>query len=170
VVSGQLHVPAALPRGKSPPPPPDIHWIGSWVDRRAGLDDVEKRKFLILPGFELRPLGLVEPVSSRYTEYAIQASHLPVLRETILQQITHFVLILNQCSLLASVPVLCRGRWLVSFLCLTDRHFYPACFHTGSGAFERVPVFQLDCKYTQPLLNNLFADKHVPTEMIGAQQ
>jgi hypothetical protein len=25
---------------------------------RAGLDDVEKRKFLILPGLELRPLGL----------------------------------------------------------------------------------------------------------------
>jgi hypothetical protein len=27
------------------------------VDLRAGLDDVEKRKFLILPGLELRPLG-----------------------------------------------------------------------------------------------------------------
>jgi hypothetical protein len=28
------------------------HWIGGWVDPRAGLDDVEKRKFLTLPGFE----------------------------------------------------------------------------------------------------------------------
>jgi hypothetical protein len=27
------------------------------VDPRAGLDDLEKRKFLTLPGFELRPLG-----------------------------------------------------------------------------------------------------------------
>jgi hypothetical protein len=27
------------------------------VDPRAGLDDMEKRKFLILPGLELRPLG-----------------------------------------------------------------------------------------------------------------
>jgi hypothetical protein len=27
------------------------------VDPRAGLDDVEKRKFLILQGLELRPLG-----------------------------------------------------------------------------------------------------------------
>jgi hypothetical protein len=26
------------------------------VDPRAGLDDVEKRKFLTLPGLELRPL------------------------------------------------------------------------------------------------------------------
>jgi hypothetical protein len=27
------------------------------VDLRAGLDDLEKRKFLTLPGHELRPLG-----------------------------------------------------------------------------------------------------------------
>jgi hypothetical protein len=27
------------------------------VDPRTGLDDVEKRKFLTLPGLELRPLG-----------------------------------------------------------------------------------------------------------------
>jgi hypothetical protein len=33
------------------------HCIGSWVDPRASLDDVEKRKFLILPAFELLPLG-----------------------------------------------------------------------------------------------------------------
>jgi hypothetical protein len=33
------------------------HWIGSWVNPRAGLDDVEKRKFLTLPGLELRHLG-----------------------------------------------------------------------------------------------------------------
>jgi hypothetical protein len=29
---------------------PNTHWIGGWVDRRAGLDDAEKRKFLTLPG------------------------------------------------------------------------------------------------------------------------
>jgi hypothetical protein len=33
------------------------HWIGSWVDPRAGLDDVEKKNFLTLPRLELRPLG-----------------------------------------------------------------------------------------------------------------
>jgi hypothetical protein len=27
------------------------------VDPRAGLDEVEKRKFLTLPGLELQPLG-----------------------------------------------------------------------------------------------------------------
>jgi hypothetical protein len=36
---------------------PGTHWIGGWVDLRAGLDDLEKRKFLTLPGLELRPLG-----------------------------------------------------------------------------------------------------------------
>jgi hypothetical protein len=36
---------------------PDTHWIGGWVDPRAGLDNVEKRKYLTLPGPELRPLG-----------------------------------------------------------------------------------------------------------------
>jgi hypothetical protein len=36
------------------------------VGPRAGLDDVEKRKFFTLPGLELRPL-------SRYTDYAIPA-------------------------------------------------------------------------------------------------
>jgi hypothetical protein len=33
------------------------HWIGGCGGHTAGLDDVEKRKFLNLPGLELRPLG-----------------------------------------------------------------------------------------------------------------
>jgi hypothetical protein len=36
---------------------PGTHWIGCWGDPRVGLDDAEKRKFLTLPGLELRPLG-----------------------------------------------------------------------------------------------------------------
>jgi hypothetical protein len=36
---------------------PGTHWIGGWVGPRAGMDDVENRKFLTLPGLELRPLG-----------------------------------------------------------------------------------------------------------------
>jgi hypothetical protein len=42
-----------------------------WVDPRAGLDDVENRKFLTVPGLEFRTLG-------RYTDYAIPA---PILCE-----------------------------------------------------------------------------------------
>jgi hypothetical protein len=40
-------------RGKSP----FIHWIVGWVGPRFRLDDVEKRKFVTLPGLKLRPLG-----------------------------------------------------------------------------------------------------------------
>jgi hypothetical protein len=36
---------------------PGTHWIGGWVDPRAGQGDVEKRKFLTLRGLELLPLG-----------------------------------------------------------------------------------------------------------------
>jgi hypothetical protein len=36
---------------------PGTHWIGGWVDSRTSLDDVENRRFLTLPGLELRPLG-----------------------------------------------------------------------------------------------------------------
>jgi hypothetical protein len=36
---------------------PGTHWIGGWVDPRARLDNTEKRKFLTLPGLELRSLS-----------------------------------------------------------------------------------------------------------------
>jgi hypothetical protein len=33
----------------------DTYWIGSWMGPRTGLEAVEKRKFLPLPGLEHRP-------------------------------------------------------------------------------------------------------------------
>jgi hypothetical protein len=42
---------------------PGNHCVGGWVNLTAVLDDVERRKFLILPGLELRPLG--RPARSR---------------------------------------------------------------------------------------------------------
>jgi hypothetical protein len=33
------------------------HWVGYSVDPKTGLDYVEKRKFLTLPGLELLPLS-----------------------------------------------------------------------------------------------------------------
>jgi hypothetical protein len=53
---------------------PGTHWIGSWVDPRAGLDDMEKRKFLTIQGLNSDPL-VVQPVVSRHTDYAIPAPH-----------------------------------------------------------------------------------------------
>jgi hypothetical protein len=40
--------------------------IGGWLDPRAGLNDVEKIKFLILPVLELRLLGLSARSQSLY--------------------------------------------------------------------------------------------------------
>jgi hypothetical protein len=51
------------------------------VGPRAGVDDVEKRKFLTLPGLELRPLGgparsqSVLPDSLIFTEHIRTDSH-----------------------------------------------------------------------------------------------
>jgi hypothetical protein len=42
---------------------PCAHWIGGWMDPRAGLDDTEKWKFLTLPGLGLWPFG--RPTSSQ---------------------------------------------------------------------------------------------------------
>jgi hypothetical protein len=53
-VSAQLHASTALLPGKEPP---GTHWIGGWVDPRAGLDDVERRKIHPLLGLELQSLG-----------------------------------------------------------------------------------------------------------------
>jgi hypothetical protein len=36
---------------------PGTHWIGGWVGPRAGLEDVERRKILLVLGLELRPLS-----------------------------------------------------------------------------------------------------------------
>jgi hypothetical protein len=61
-VGGQLHASAVLTPGKAP----CTHWIGDRVDPRAGLDNVEKRKFLRLPGLELRPLSCPARSQSLY--------------------------------------------------------------------------------------------------------
>jgi hypothetical protein len=49
---------------------PGIHWIEGWVSPRAGLGNVEKRKFLTLPGLDSDP-SVVQPIASRYPDYAI---------------------------------------------------------------------------------------------------
>jgi hypothetical protein len=56
---------------------PCNHFIGGWVGPRAGLYDMEKKKFLPLPRLELRPLG--HPASSQ-SLYRLRypGSHSPV--------------------------------------------------------------------------------------------
>jgi hypothetical protein len=47
---------------------PDTHWIGGWVGPRVGLNDGERRKFSILLGLELRPLGRPTRSQSLYRQ------------------------------------------------------------------------------------------------------
>jgi hypothetical protein len=53
---------------------PGTHWLGGWVGPRAGLDDMEKWKFLLPPELKSDPL-VVQPIASRYTDCAIPALH-----------------------------------------------------------------------------------------------
>jgi hypothetical protein len=62
-VNGQLNAPSALPPGERAP---GTHWIEGWVGPRAGLEDVEKRKFLTLAVLELQPLGCPARSQSLY--------------------------------------------------------------------------------------------------------
>jgi hypothetical protein len=59
---------------------PVIHWIGSWVDPRAGLDDKVTRKMLLLQGLELRPLPCLARTQSLYR---LIVSRLPSLSERV---------------------------------------------------------------------------------------
>jgi hypothetical protein len=42
------------------------------MDPTAGQDDLKRRKFFTLPRLELDP-SVVQPVASRYTDYALPA-------------------------------------------------------------------------------------------------
>jgi hypothetical protein len=66
-MSGQLHAPAVLPPGKSPRYP-FYRRLGGPQSRSGQYGEV---KIFTLPGLEL-PLPLVvQPVASRYTDWAI---------------------------------------------------------------------------------------------------
>jgi hypothetical protein len=71
VAGGELSAshPSRFTPGESAP---GTHWIGGWVGPRTSLINMEKRKFLTLPGLELRPLRC-QPIASRYTDWTIPA-------------------------------------------------------------------------------------------------
>jgi hypothetical protein len=71
---------------------PGVHWLGGWVVPKVGLDDVEKRKFLTLPGLELRSLGRLASSQSlyllRYPGYSLFYFFVTYVKE---RYPTHFV-------------------------------------------------------------------------------
>jgi hypothetical protein len=51
---------------------PSTHCVGSWVGPRAGVEDVEERKFLTVLGLKLWPF-VMQPVASSCSDCAILA-------------------------------------------------------------------------------------------------
>jgi hypothetical protein len=76
-VGSQRHAPAAMPPGKRA----GIHCIGGCVGPRNGLDACEKSRPRLPQGFDPRS---VQPVASRYTDYAIPAREVaPIVLENL---------------------------------------------------------------------------------------
>lgn len=61
-LNNQLHGLVSLPAGERAP---DSHWIGGWMGTRAGLEGMEKEKYLA-PVENRTPA--VQPVVRRYTD------------------------------------------------------------------------------------------------------
>jgi len=85
-VRGQRHDPSAL----SPRERPGTHCAGDWVGPRANLDRCGK--YRPLPGFDPRT---VQPVASRYTDYATRS-----VREYI---VSAYVLVIRFHNILQSI-------------------------------------------------------------------
>jgi hypothetical protein len=68
-MSGQLHAPAALPPEKSPRYP-FYRRFGGPQNRSGRYGEV---KIFTLPGLELPPHLVIQPVASHYTDWAIPA-------------------------------------------------------------------------------------------------
>jgi hypothetical protein len=65
---------------------PGTHWIGGWVDPRAVLDAVVKRK-IPTPRRESNPrTPIVHPVAQRYTDWGIPAVQFHLCMELNLRQ------------------------------------------------------------------------------------
>jgi hypothetical protein len=72
------------------------------VDPRAGLDDVEKRKFLTLPGLELPPLGRPARSQSLYRLYYPDSQ---IIIVKVLSNNPHVTRILGQSFIFLRIPL-----------------------------------------------------------------
>jgi hypothetical protein len=67
---------------------PGTHWIGGWVGPRAGLDAMEKREAVAPARNRTRT---VQPVSRRYTDWAIPPYDEEYLSNNHIRQSYHYV-------------------------------------------------------------------------------
>jgi hypothetical protein len=89
------------------------------VDPRAGLDDVEKRNFLTLPGLELRPLGRPARSQSLYRLRHPGSRFYHVICLIMLVNTFHLISYVSHCPF----RILCSARILLFvFHVLTMSH------------------------------------------------
>jgi hypothetical protein len=96
---------------------PGTHWIGGWVGLRAGLDDVEERKFLTLPGLELRSLGhparsqslyrLRYPGSCSWYKSIVHVQHYEIILIYCINFIGNHIILLRHYAFLICLPSFC---------------------------------------------------------------
>jgi hypothetical protein len=107
------------------------------MDSRAGLDDMEKWKFFTLPWLELPPPPVVQPITSRYTDWANPAHNIFIIIIIIIIIIITVTFILesrihsqiteadihqgNQTWILSQVRVTTDGAW-IGWLDLLTKH------------------------------------------------
>jgi hypothetical protein len=58
-IRGQPYAPSALPPGKNP----STHYVGGWVGRRGGLDDIETKKYVASAGIRTSVRPAPNPVT-----------------------------------------------------------------------------------------------------------
>jgi hypothetical protein len=83
------------------------HWMGGWVGLRAGLDDMEKRKFFTLTGLELRPLGRSARSQSLYRLRYPGSCNLVVRWQNLLAWYLHH-------SFMTRLVLMLRDTWIWS--------------------------------------------------------
>jgi hypothetical protein len=113
-------------RGKAP-----TQWIGGWVDPRAGLDDIEKRKFLTLMGLELLTLSRLARSQSLYR------LHYPGSLELVILQI-------NIITVICVITEFPKVVWLWEFLAtdpeVPGSYSRPYQIFWEVGGLERGPL------------------------------
>jgi hypothetical protein len=116
------------------------HWIGGWAVTRADMDGVERRKFLTLPGPELRPLGRSASSQSLYRLRCSYSFRRGFLSEFLYAFITSPILVTSPnhtLPLLTTLesPYKLRRSWL----CIIRNSPLTALTFLGFNIFFRAP-------------------------------
>jgi hypothetical protein len=103
------------------------------VDPRTGVDDMEKRKFLTLPGLELRPLTRPARIQSLYRLPTLPAPNI-------------FIVYYTLCIYYTTTIFHIQLPLLLSILCVHRLHYMNKPFCIYGGVYTLI----LHCIYDEP--------------------